>query len=132
MKRLYYFFVNAGKVAFLSTLLLVISVSLYSLTIKGKVNYGNRCYVSFDTELIDKYEYNGIRLLSSYLECNTCYLEYSSDLNEENNLLFLASLSKLFRDNDVDSNFHIIIKTNDYQILSTIVNYNISYTKTLI
>lgn len=132
MKRIYYFLVNSGKVLFIWMILSVLSVSLYSFTIKGKVNYGDRCYQFFDQTCIKNYQYEGVELQSSNLECNTYYLSYKSVLEEKENLVFLASLSKLLSDNKINVDVHIIIKCDNYQILSTIVDYQISYVKSLI
>ena len=54
------------------------------------------------------------------------------DLDETDNLTFLVSLSKLFYDNNIGSDIHIIIKNEDYQMISTIVDYKVSYIKSLI
>jgi len=132
MKRIYYFLVNCGKVIFVWAVLFIISISFYSLTIKGKVNYGNRCYHNFDDSFIIEYKYDGIEMKNGYLECNTYYLQYNSSLSENENLLFLISLAKLFYDNEVSTNVHVIIKNNNYQVLSTIVDYKVSYTISLI
>lgn len=132
MKNIYYFLVSSGKVLFIWMVLLVVSVSIHSITIKGKVNYGERCYQSIRGDVIKKYSYDGTNLTHESLDCNTYYLEYTSTLNEKENILFLASLSKLLSDNDIDCNVHVIIKCEDYQLLSTIVDYQISYTKSII
>lgn len=132
MKKLYYFFVNSGKIVFVWTLLLTTSVSLYSLTIKGKVNYGGRCYQNFDDSIIRNMNYKNVKFENGYLACNTYYLEYTSTLSEDNNVIFLVSLSKLLSDNNIDCNIHVVIKNEEYQILSTIVDYQVSYTKTLV
>ena len=43
-----------------------------------------------------------------------------------------TGLSKLFYDNDTSIDIHVTIHNDEYQILSTIIDYKISYTKTLI
>lgn len=128
MRKLYYFFVNSGKVVFIWLIMLIVSICLYSLSIKGKVNYGNRCYVQFNDDVIANYNYDGIMLESANLQCNTYYLQYSSSLNENENLLFLARITKLLYDEDITINVHVIINTKDYVMISTIVDYKISYT----
>ena len=127
MKKLYYFFVKSGKILFIWSLLTIISITFQSLTIKGKVNYGGRCYQEINDNFVKEYEYEGIDFISGKLECNTYYLIYNSNLNEEENLKFLVSLSKLFVDNNEDINIHVVIKCEDYQMLSTIVDYKLSY-----
>lgn len=127
MKKLYYFFVKSGEVLFIWSLLVILSITMQSLTIKGKVNYGQRCYQSIDTSFIQKYEYIGVELKSDILECNTYYLTYSSALDENDNLRFLVSLSKLLSDNKIDINMHVTIRCEEYQMLSTIVDYKVSY-----
>lgn len=116
----------------ISIFLLIISISLISLTMKGKVNYGGRCTTKIDENIILNHNYKDIILTSNYLGCNTYYLEYNSDLEEKENIIFLASLSKLLSDNNININMHVIIKNQNYQLIATIVDYNISYVKTLI
>lgn len=130
--RIYKFFIKSGQVAFIWVILFVISISLYSITIKGKVNYGDRCYQSINEDVIKSYQYEGVLLNNGYLACNTYYLEYKSELEEKDNVIFLAAVAKLLSDNDITCDMHIIIKCKDYQIIATIVDYNISYTKSLI
>lgn len=132
MKKLYYLFVCLGKIITIWSVMLIISVSGVSISSKGKVNYGDRCTQNFNDGFIKKFKYEGNNLSYDKLECNTYYLEYTSILTEEENIIFLTSISKLFYDNDVDCNLHIIIKSNEYQILSTIVDYKVNYTITLI
>ena len=73
-----------------------------------------------------------MKLNNNKLVCNTYYLEYETKLKEEENVLFLSSLSKLLYDNDVDTNIHVIMKNDDYQIIATIVDYKVSYTISII
>jgi hypothetical protein len=110
----------------------IASISLISVSNKGKVDYGGRCYQSFDDSFVETYGYLGIELKDNKLVCNTYYLEYESVLNERENILFLNSISKLFYDNSIDCNIHIILKTNQFLILSTIIDYKVSYTTTTI
>lgn len=132
MKKLYYFFVNCGKVIFIWMIMLLVSVSLNSVVTKGKVNYGNRCYQSFDDNFVRAYQYSGTALNYGKLECNTYYLEYETTLEESENITFLVSLSKLFYDNSINCNIHVILKGEGYQVLSTIVDYQVTYTKSII
>ena len=132
MKKLYYFFVYAGEVLFIWSVIFILSISFQSLVIKGKVEYGKRCYQNFNDEFVRLYEYKDITLERGTLKCNTYYLEYNSELTEEENVIFLVSLSKLFKDNNIDSDIHVTIINNNFQIMSTIVNYQVSYTKSII
>ena len=132
MKKLYYFFVYCGEILFIWSIIFIISISLQSISIKGQVNYGDRCYASFNDNFIKEYDYEGVILTSNKLKCNTYYLEYNSELNEQENLIFLLSLSKLFSDNSININTHLIIKNENYQILATIVDYQVTYTKSII
>lgn len=129
MKRVYYFFVNCGEVVFIWSLIFIISISLQSVVIRGQINYGERCYQTFNDEFIKNYNYDGITLNYGRINCNTYYLEYSSVLEEKQNLNFLVSISKLLHDYNVDIDTHIIIKNEHMQILATIVNYQVTYTK---
>ena len=128
MKFIYRFIVNVGKVIFIWGFLLVVSISCYSLTIKGKVNYGDRCNEIIDDTFLKEYKYDGVELVDGKLECNTYYVNYISNLDEEANIVFLVSLAKIFYDNNENSDIHVIIESDNYQILSTIVNYQVSYT----
>ena len=132
MKKLYYFFVTGGKVLFIWMIMLILSISLYSLSIKGKVDYGNRCKFEMGDEVLAQYSHERIELIASEIKCNTQYLEYRSLLSEKENSLFLVSLAKLMYDEKITLNVHVIIKCDDYQMISTIVDYNVSYIKSYI
>ena len=132
MKIIYKIFVNGGKFIVISLFLLVISISLTSFTTKGEVIYGGRCNMTLNDQIITTYTHPNLKLTSNYLGCNTYYLEYDSSLKEKDNILFLASLSKLLSDNDIEIDTHVIIKCEEYQLMATIVDYNISYTKSII
>ena len=127
MRKLYYFFVNLGKIIFIWSIMFVISISAQSFTRKGQVDYGGRCYQNFSDEVIKKYSYNGIVLTSGKLQCNTYYLEYTTNLEKEKNIIFLSSLAKLLYDNNIDCNIHVILNGNGYQMLSTIIDNYVSY-----
>ena len=129
MKRVYYFFVKSGQFIFISLILLTVSISLLAWKSKGIVNYGNRCYQSIDYEVIERFQYKDTSLNNIFLECNTLYLEYTNDLDEKENKLFLAALTKYEKDNNIQCQLQVTIKCKDYQILSSIVNYQISYVK---
>ena len=132
VKKTYKLLVNLGKIFFIWFLLFIISISINSFTIKGKANYGNRCNNSMNLSIFDNYKYKSINLISRYSECNTTYLEYESELNENDNIVFLVSLSKLLIDKNFNSDIHIIIRCREYQIIATIVDYRVSYIKSLI
>ena len=132
MRKLYYFFVSAGEVIFVWSLIFILSVTLQSVVIKGKVDYGGRCYSEFNDEFIISFDYNGIVLKNGYLECNTYYLVYETDLNENDNIIFLASIAKLFKDNDIDINIHVMLINKEYQIIATIVDYQVNYVKSIL
>lgn len=132
MKKLYYFFVYAGEVLFIWSIIFILSISFQSIVIKGKVEYGERCNQSFNDEFIRLYDYNGITFNRGILKCNTYYLDYNSELNEEENVIFLVSVSKLFKDNNINSDIHVTITNKDFQIMATIVDYQVSYIKSII
>lgn len=128
MKKIYYFLVKGGEIIFIWSLIFIVSITLQSVVIKGQVNYGDRCYKSFEDDFIKEYKYDGVSLNYGYLKCNTYYLEYTSDNSEKQNLNFLISIAKLLSDNNVDIDVHVIIKNKDSQIMATIVDYQVSYT----
>ena len=131
MKKIYYFFVNSGKVLFIFSFLFLVAISVNSYTIKGKVNYGNRCYVSMDENIVKKFLYEGVDLVDYYLECNTLYLSYDSKLSENKEIIFLASLSKFLSDNNLECDVQVRVNNKEHLLLATIINYQISYTKTI-
>ena len=127
MRKLYYFFVTGGKVICIWALIFIISITCQSVVIKGKVDYGNRCIQSFDDNFVLEYKYKGTELRSQKLECNTYYLEYQTELDEKQNILFLSTLSKLFYDHGIDCDIHLILIHKNYQMIATIVDYKVSY-----
>lgn len=131
MKKIYYFFVNSGKVLFIYSVLFLVAISLNSFAIKGEINYGNRCIANFNKEIIKEFSYEGVELSFYSLECNTYNLRYISRLSEEKEILFLASLSKFLSDKDIKSDIRLSVINDNHLLLASIVNYQISYTKTI-
>ena len=113
MKKLYYFFVYAGEVLFVWSIIFVLSISFQSVVIKGKVEYGERCNQSFNDEFIRLYDYKGITFNHGILKCNTYYLDYNSELNEEENVVFLVSVSIAIKNSSL-FNSTIIILSKQY------------------
>jgi len=125
--KIYKVFVKLGKIFFTINVLIVTSIIIQSFTIKGKANYGDRCYLSDSYEFIDKYKYEGINLKEANLKCNTYYLRYESRLDNKENILFLNSLSKLLQENNTNIDLQVYIVNNDSQIIASVVDYSINY-----
>ena len=120
-------FIKLGKIVFVINLLILISIISQSLTIRGKTNYGDRCYLDGNYDFINEYKYNGISLKDASLKCNTYYLMYDSYLDNKDNILFLNSLSKLLQENNTNIDLHVSIVNNDSQIIASVKDYSINY-----
>ena len=127
MKKLYLILVKAGKIFLLTDLLIVMAIVIHSFSIKGKVNYGDRCYVSYDFNTIINYEFEGITLVSNELKCNTFVMFYKSKLDSKSNILFLNDLAKLLYENDIECDVNVTIVSPTHQIIASIVDYKINY-----
>ena len=132
MKKLYLGIIKIGKIFVLVDLLIIISVVIQSFSIKGKVNYGNRCYISYDFTPVTNYTFEGIELVSSELKCNTFVINYKSVLDNKSNILFLNDLSKVLYENNIESDVNVTIVSINHQIIASIVDYKVNYVESLI
>jgi hypothetical protein len=132
MKKVYNWMASIGKSFLIVDVLVVIAIVFQSFSTKGKVDYGDRCYVLEDFSVLDNYEKDGIELLNSSLKCNMYVMNYKSQLDSTGDLLFLSDLSKILFDNSIKADISVSIVSINHQIIASIVDYKVSYVETQI
>jgi hypothetical protein len=132
MKKVYHWMASIGKSFLIVDVLVVIAIVFQSFSTKGKVDYGDRCYVLEDFSALDNYEKDGIELLNSSLKCNMYVMNYKSQLDSKGDLLFLSDLSKILFDNSIKADISVSIVSINHQIIASIVDYKVSYVETQI
>ena len=132
MKKVYHWMASIGKSFLIVDVLVVIAIVFQSFSTKGKVDYGDRCYVLEDFSALDNYEKDGIELLNSSLKCNMYVMNYKSQLDSKGDLLFLSDLSKILLDNSIKADISVSIVSINHQIIASIVDYKVSYVETQI
>ena len=132
MKKVYHWMATIGKSFLIIDVLVVIAIVIQSFTTKGKVDYGDRCYVMGDFSVLDNYETEGITLLDASLKCNTYVMNYKSNLDSKGDLIFLSDLTKILFDNKVEADISVNIVSINHQIIASIVDYKVNYVETKI
>ena len=132
MKKVYNWMASIGKSFLIVDVLVVIAIVFQSFSTKGKVDYGDRCYVLEDFSALDNYEKDGIELLNSSLKCNMYVMNYKSQLDSKGDLLFLSDLSKILFDNSIKADISVSIVSINHQIIASIVDYKVNYVETKI
>lgn len=132
MKKVYHWMATIGKSFLIIDVLVVIAIVIQSFTTKGKVDYGDRCYVIEDFSVLDNYETEGITLLDASLKCNTYVMNYKSNLDSKGDLIFLSDLTKILSDNKVEADISVNIVSINHQIIASIVDYKVNYVETKI
>lgn len=132
MKKVYHWMATIGKSFLIIDVLVVIAIVIQSFTTKGKVDYGDRCYVIEDFSVLDNYETEGITLLDASLKCNTYVMNYKSNLDSKGDLIFLSDLAKILFDNKVEADISVNIVSINHQIIASIVDYKVNYVETKI
>lgn len=128
IKKLWKFLYKGGISFFLLGLMFFSSVSLVSLTQKGKVYYGNRCHSSLDKKTISFLKQEEIISYDYELNCNTLYLDLN--VNEsttiENAKALIIRISSYNESINYNIDTQISLKGLDYIILASIVQNEVT------
>lgn len=128
ISKTWHFLAKCGLVIFIYFLMFVGSVSLVSLTQKGKVYYGNRCNSILNNQAIEYLKQDEIIAYDYELNCNTLYLDLNVDdeLNESKIKALLVRIASYYEEINYDIDTQITIKNSKYLVLASLVNYEIS------
>ena len=122
-KKTWNILVKAGLVLFLWTVMFVGAISLFSLTQKGTIYYGNRCVSSLNKKAIDYLNQNEIIAYDYELKCNTLYLDLNiiDELDKNQIIAILVRISNYYQSIDFIVDTQVTIKNNKYLILASLV-----------
>ena len=127
-KKLWKFLYKGGVFLFLLGLMFFGSVSLVSLTQKGKVYYGNRCNSSLDKKTISFLNQEEIISYDYELNCNTLYLDLNVNdhISIENAKTLIIRMSSYYKAINYNVDTQISLKGYDYIILASIVQNEVT------
>ena len=123
IKKLWKFLYKGGISLSLFILMFFGSVSLVSLTQKGKVYYGNRCNSSLDKKTISFLKQEEIVSYDYELNCNTLYLELNVDdhITIENAKALIIRISTYYKSINFNVATQISLKGKDYIVFASLV-----------
>ena len=127
-KHLWSFSVKAGLSFFVLTIMIIGSISLVSITQKGTVYYGNRCVSNLDNSIIEYLNQKEVISFDYELKCNTLYLELILDdsITQETAKALLIRISAYYESINYNVNTQISVKGNNFLILASLVNKEIT------
>lgn len=116
--------VKAGLVVFLLTVMFIGAVSLFSLTQKGTVYYGERCNTLLNQKAIDYLNQDEIIAYDYELNCNTLYLDISvkDNLNKDQITSLLVRISTYYVSINHSIDTQVTAKNSTYLILASLIN----------
>ena len=128
IKKIWKFSVKAGLSLFIISAMFVGAVSLVSLTQKGKVYYGNRCHSISNEKILTFLKQEDIIAYDYELKCNTLYLDLTLQdfMTSENAKALLIRLSDYYDTIEYNVDTQITLKGNDYMILASLVNKEVT------
>ena len=117
------FLYKSGAVLFLLAIMFIGSVSLVSLSQKGKVYYGDRCISSLNQKTIEYLNQEEIIAYDYELKCNTLYLDLSSkdDLTKDEMIAILVRISSYYKSIGYTTDTQVTLKNNNYLILASLI-----------
>ncbi len=128
LKKLWSFSVKSGLSLFIFTIMFITSVILVSITQKGKINYGNRCISSFNEQVLSYLNQEEIISYDYDFKCNTLYLDLTLNegITKEGAKVLLIRLSSYYDEINYNVDTQITLKGDNYLILATLVNKEIT------
>ena len=132
LNKVWRFCVKTGCCLFLLLIMFIGAVSLVAITQKGKINYGNRCNCSLNENVISYLNQKEIIAYDYDLQCNTLYLDLVLEENatKETAKSILIRLSSYYKTIEYNVDTQITLKGNNYLILASLVNQEITLTTT--
>lgn len=127
-KKIWRFCIKGGLSLFLLCIMFSLSVTLVSIAQKGKTNYGRRCYAIQNNDLINFLNQEEIIAYDYELQCNTLYLDLSlnNDITIENAKALLVRISSYYTTINYNVDTQITLKGNNYLILASLVDKEIT------
>ena len=120
--------VKAGFVMFLLTIMTIGAISLFSLSQKGVIYYGNRCNSTLDQKAIEYLKQDEIIAYDYELNCNTLYLDISvkDNLSKEQITSLLVKISLYYENIGFKIDTQFTIKNRSYLILANLKEGTVS------
>lgn len=130
LKTIYKTLWKSGAVLIILTIMLLGAISIFSISQKGKIYYGSRCVLSLDNKAIDYLNQDEIIAYDYDFKCNTLYLDLNVDENitKEKSKALLVRISSYYKSINFNSNTQVSLKGNDYLILASLMNGEVSMT----
>lgn len=124
LSKIWKILVKAGLVSFLLTVMFIGAVSLFSLTQKGTVYYGERCNTLLNQKAIDYLNQDEIIAYDYELNCNTLYLDISvkDNLNKNQITSLLVRISTYYASINHSIDTQVTAKNSTYLILASLTN----------
>lgn len=128
LKKTWSFCAKAGLSLFILLVMFIGAISLFSISQKGKIYYGNRCISSINKDAIKYLNQNEIISYDYELNCNTLYLDLTLDdsISAENAKALLVRISSYYESINYDTNTQITLKGNNYLIFASLVDKEIT------
>lgn len=129
IKKVWKFLYKGGLSLFLLVFMFFSSVSLVSLTQKGKAYYGNRCNSLINKKTISFLRQEEIISYDYELNCNTLYL----DLNVNNHITIekakalIIRISSYYESINYNVDTQIFLKGYNYIILASLVKNEVTF-----
>lgn len=99
------------------------AISLFSLTNKGTIYYGNRCTSKLNENAITYLRQEEIISYDYEFNCNTLYLDLDvkDELKKDQIIAVLIRISQYYKTIDLSINTQVTIKNASYLILASII-----------
>lgn len=121
--KIWHFLVNCGLALFSLTIMLVGAISLFSLTNRGTVYYGNRCISSIDDKALKYLNQDEIIAYDYELQCNTLYLDLVVDdeITKDESISLLVRIANYYNSIEYNTKAQVTLKNSSYLILASLI-----------
>lgn len=128
LSKIWNFSVKAGLSLFVLSIMFLSSIVLVSITQKGKIYYGDRCYAFIEEKVISYLNQDEVISYDYDFACNTLYLDLTlnENITKEGAKTLLVRLSSYYDEIEYNVDTQITLKGNDYLILATLIDKEIT------
>lgn len=128
LKKLWNFSVKAGLSLLILLIMLIASIALVSFTQKDKVYYGNRCISQLNEKVLNYLNQEEVISYDYELNCNTLYLDLTLEdsITKEKARALLVRISSYYKSINYTIDTQITLKGNDYIILASIIDEEVT------
>lgn len=128
LATLWKFSYKTGFSLLLLSLMFVSAISLVSLTQKGNIYYGNRCNSVINEKALAFLNQEEIISYDYELNCNTLYLDLNLEesVSINNAKALLVRISSYYKSINYNIDTQVTLKGNNYMILASLVEQEIT------